>query len=55
MKFVFASLPNCVALEAVAALPVQEAELPPALPVILPVIVFATVSPTKLLVLFGSK
>ena len=36
-----------LAYEALAAFPVQEAELPPALPVMLPVIVFTTVNPNK--------
>ena len=43
-----------VANVVVAELPVQEAELPPALPVMLPVIVFTTVNPNKLLVLAAS-
>ncbi len=42
------------AVVADAARPVQEAELPPALPVMLPVIVLTTVRPSKFLVLAGS-
>ena len=48
-------VPISLAYVALAALPVQEAELPPALPVMLPLIVLATVKLYKLVALAGFK